>query len=57
MTIKDGLDTHSIKLQIYKYTYESYACHSVFYCSKEHQRMDWKLDTSNAHKEMCKQLQ
>jgi len=35
------------------------ACHSVYYCSKEHQRMDWKLSKygGNGHKEICKELQ
>ena len=32
-------------------------CHSVFYCSKEHQIMDWKLPGINGHKTTCKQLQ
>ena len=32
-------------------------CHSVYYCSKEHQIMDWKLPGSNGHKATCKQLQ
>ena len=34
-------------------------CHSVFYCCKEHQIMDWKLAKYGGygHKEMCKQLQ
>ena len=34
-------------------------CHSVFYCSKEHQIMDWKLSKygGNGHKEKCKLLQ
>jgi len=31
-------------------------CHSVFYCSKEHQKIDWKLK-SNGHKQHCKELQ
>ena len=33
-------------------------CHSVFYCSKEHQIMDWKLSKygGDGHKEKCKQL-
>ena len=31
-------------------------CHSVFYCSKEHQKIDWKLQT-NGHKQHCKELQ
>ena len=35
------------------------ACHSVFYCSKEHQTMDWKLTKYGGygHKEQCKLLQ
>ena len=34
-------------------------CHSVYYCSKEHQVMDWKLAKygGRGHKEICKQLQ
>ena len=34
-------------------------CHSVFYCCKEHQIMDWKLAKygGRGHKEVCKQLQ
>ena len=32
-------------------------CHSVFYCSKEHQIMDWKLRGTNGHKVLCKRLQ
>ena len=34
-------------------------CHSVFYCTKEHQIMDWKLSKygGRGHKEICKQLQ
>ena len=34
-------------------------CHSVYYCSKEHQRMDWKLSKYGGygHREECKKLQ
>ena len=33
-------------------------CHSVFYCCKEHQIIDWKLPgVVNGHKMMCKKLQ
>ena len=34
-------------------------CHSVFYCCKEHQIMDWKLAKygGQGHKERCKTLQ
>ena len=32
-------------------------CHSVYYCSKEHQRTDWKIPGLHGHKEMCKKLQ
>jgi TPR repeat protein len=32
-------------------------CHSVYYCSKEHQIMDWKIPGNNGHKAMCKKLQ
>ena len=31
-------------------------CHCVYYCSKEHQRIDWKMKI-NGHKEQCKKLQ
>ena len=31
-------------------------CHSVYYCSKEHQKMDWKLKL-NGHRDQCKLLQ
>ena len=31
-------------------------CHSVYYCSKEHQKIDWKLTTAG-HKDQCKELQ
>ena len=34
-------------------------CYSVYYCSKEHQIMDWKLSKygTHGHKEDCKMLQ
>jgi len=32
-------------------------CHSVFYCSKEHQIMDWKIPGDNGHKYACNRLQ
>ena len=34
-------------------------CHSVFYCCKEHQVMDWKLPKYGGygHKQICKELQ
>lgn len=34
-------------------------CHSVYYCCKEHQIMDWKLAKygGQGHKEVCKELQ
>jgi len=33
-------------------------CYSVYYCSKEHQIMDWKLSKygGSGHKERCKEL-
>jgi len=32
-------------------------CHSVFYCSKEHQIMDWKIPGDNGHKYACSRFQ
>ena len=31
-------------------------CHSVFYFSKEHQVMDWKIPGNNGHKDVCKKF-
>ena len=31
-------------------------CRNVFYCSKQHQRDDWKLSHASGHKKMCEEL-